>query len=275
MRAAVVGHVEWVDFARVSRLPRPGEIIHAVEAWEEPGGGGAVAAFQLAKLARGAAFFTALGDDHRGKRARAELSEGGLRVHAVARPRPQRRALTFTEPSGERTITVIGDRLVPHGEDSLPWDELAEADAVYFTGGDPAALRAARRARTLVVTPRAADAMAGAGVEVDALVLSEHDADERSAAEALEPAARLVVYTHGAEGGRYAVAGGESGTFTAAPLPGPPVDAYGCGDSFAAGLTYGLGAGWEVERALELAARCGAACRAGRGGSAAQLEQPE
>ncbi len=29
----------------------------------------------------------------------------------------------------------------------------------------------------------------------------------------------------------------------AAPLPGPRVDSYGAGDSFAAGLTYGLAAG--------------------------------
>ena len=28
---------------------------------------------------------------------------------------------------------------------------------------------------------------------------------------------------------------------------------YGCGDSFAAGLTYGLGAGMAIEQALELA----------------------
>ena len=51
----------------------------------------------------------------------------------------------------------------------------------------------------------------------------------------------------------------------AAPLPGPVRDAYGCGDSFAAGLTYGLGAGLAMPDALELGARCGAACLTGRG----------
>ncbi len=63
MRVAVVGHVEWIEFARVERVPRPGEIVHASATWEEPGGGGAVAAVQLAKLAGEATFFTALGDD--------------------------------------------------------------------------------------------------------------------------------------------------------------------------------------------------------------------
>jgi hypothetical protein len=31
MRVAVVGHVEWVQFARVERVPEPGEIVSAVE----------------------------------------------------------------------------------------------------------------------------------------------------------------------------------------------------------------------------------------------------
>jgi ribokinase len=43
------------------------------------------------------------------------------------------------------------------------------------------------------------------------------------------------------------------------------VDAYGAGDSFAAGLTYALGAGLEGNDALAFAARCGAAALTGRG----------
>jgi ribokinase len=80
-----------------------------------------------------------------------------------------------------------------------------------------------------------------------------------------------VVATQGADGGRWTGAEGRSGTFRAAPLPGPPVDSYGCGDSFAAGLTFGLGRGDTVEEALTLAARCGAACLTGRGPYQAQL----
>ena len=51
MHVGVVGHVEWIEFARVPEVPGPGAIVHASEVWEEPGGGGAVAAVQLAKLA--------------------------------------------------------------------------------------------------------------------------------------------------------------------------------------------------------------------------------
>ena len=34
-RVAVVGHVEWMEFARVPALPAPGDIVHATEVWEE------------------------------------------------------------------------------------------------------------------------------------------------------------------------------------------------------------------------------------------------
>src|SRR5207244_1203889 len=51
MRVAVAGHVEWIEFARVERVPAPGQIVHALEAWAEPAGGGAVTAVQLARLA--------------------------------------------------------------------------------------------------------------------------------------------------------------------------------------------------------------------------------
>ena len=50
--------------------------------------------------------------------------------------------------------------------------------------------------------------------------------------------------------------------------PGEPVDAYGCGDSFAGALAYGLGAGMALPDALHLAATCGAWCLCGRGPTA-------
>ena len=53
--------------------------------------------------------------------------------------------------------------------------------------------------------------------------------------------------------------------------PGPVVDGYGCGDSFAAGLTFGLARGLELEAALALAARCGAVCATGHGPYERQL----
>jgi ribokinase len=265
MRAAVVGHVEWIEFARVERMPVAGEIVHASEVWQEPGGGGAVAAVQMAKLAGGAMLYTALGDDALGHRAHAELTALGLRVEATFRPRPQRRGFVHVDGAGERTITVIGDRMGPSGDDPLPWDELAEADAVYLTAGDPEAVRRARAARVLVSTPRGLETLATAGVELDVLVSSGRDHGELYAPGDLDPPPRTVVRRAGAAGGEWERADGTKGRYQAAPLPGPISDTYGAGDSFAGGLTYALGEGTSLEEALKLASSCGAACLTGKG----------
>ena len=271
MRAAVVGHVEWIEFARVGRVPAAGEIAHALECWQEPGGGGAVAAAQMARLAGGATFFTALGDDEVGRRAYDELTALGLDVKAAWRDEPQRRAFVVVDAEGERTITVIGDRLGPSGNDPLPWGELAGVDALYFTSGDAQAVRAARAARAMVASARGLEPLVEAGVELDALVASGRDAGERYARGGLSPEPTLVVRTAGAGGGEWERPNGDRGRYPAAPLPGRVADAYGCGDSFAAGLTIGLGKGMPVEEALRLAARCGAACLTGRGPYSGQL----
>ena len=257
----MVGHVEWIQFVRVEHVPRPGEIVSADEVWEEPGGAGAVAAVQLAKLAGSCMFFTLLGDDELGRRARDELAAHGVRMEAEFVSRPTRRGVAFVDAAGERTITVLGKKLHPSTSDHLPWLELARCDGVYFTAGDVSALEAARRARVLVATSRELATLHRAGVELDALVGSGEDAGERYQPGELDPAPRLVVFTGGGLGG-WTLPGGP---FRAAPLPGPVSDAYGAGDSFAAGLSYALAQGLEREEALELASRCGAAALTGRG----------
>jgi ribokinase len=118
-----------VEFGRVDHVPAPGEIVHASESWEVPGGGGAVAAVQLCKLAPEATLYTALGDDEVGHRCQTELERLGLRVQAVFRPWPQRRGFVHVDRAGERTITVIGDRLAPRG------DLRARRRAVHRRGG--------------------------------------------------------------------------------------------------------------------------------------------
>ena len=50
------------------------------------------------------------------------------------------------------------------------------------------------------------------------------------------------------------------------------MDAYGAGDSFAAGITTGLAAGLAIADAIALGARCGAANMTGRGPYAGQLD---
>jgi ribokinase len=266
MRVAVVGHVEWVWFGAVDRIPGPGEIAHATDDWEEPGGGGGVAAVQLAKLAGACDFFTSLGDDELGDRSAKELAGLGPTMHVATRSDRTRRALTLVDPAGERTITTLGRRLEPRGVDPLPWELLDRADAVYVTAGDAAAFRHARRARVMVVTSRVLEELLDADVVPDALVGSGHDRAEHVDTELLPWRPPLLVRTEGTSGGRYETASGQTGRYEAVEVPrGLAGDAYGAGDSFAAGLTFGLASGWEAARTLAFAARCGAACASGRG----------
>ncbi|MGO9819179.1 MAG: PfkB family carbohydrate kinase [Solirubrobacteraceae bacterium] len=255
-RVAVVGHVEWVEFVRVPRFPERGAITHARDSFQRAAGGGAVAAVVLAELGADVDFFCALGRDANGEAAAAQLSQRGVRVHAAWREQPTRRVIALVAAGGERTIVTIGDRLEPLGGDQLDWGRLNGADGVYFTAGDAAAVTHARHARVLTSTPRAREALEQDEVMIDALVFSRSDTDEHSWAERVQARTRLMVETEGAAGGRW---WGESeGRWPAAAPPGEPQDDYGCGDSFAAGFTFGLAGGEPVLEAARIGAECGA-----------------
>ena len=254
----------WSGFGSLGSTgcPGPGEIAHSFEDWEQAGGGGGVAALQLAALTEDATLFTVLGDDEQGARAKAELEHRGLRVHAAIDRAPTRWALTQVDEAGERTITTVGAKLRPRGhDDRLPWHELGEMDAVLFVAGDVDALAAARRARVLTAVTRELDVLRRCSVQLDALVGSGEDDAERYRPGDLEPAPSLVVTTSGALGGWMQ----PGGPYSAAPVAGSIEDTYGAGDCFAAGLTFAVAAGLEPHEAVTFASRCGAAALTGRG----------
>ena len=181
------------------------------------GGRGGVASVRLARLAGSSTLYTALGRDALGDQAFAQLTELGVRVEATRHAEPQRRGFTFVDGDGERTITIIGEKHVPRGEDPLAWGELAGTDGVYFVSGDAAAARAARRARVLVATARVRPVLAEAGVELDALVRSASDPSERYELGDLDPTPRLVVTTAGDEGAPGLLPTGQRGSTTRRP----------------------------------------------------------
>jgi ribokinase len=231
--------------------------------FDEPAGGGAVSAVRLAELGARVTFFTALGGDERGDRTIDFLEGVGVEVRAGRRPRPHPTALTVLDAQGERTILVAGANIHPTRDDDLGWDDLAGFDGAYFTGEDPATLEAARAARVLVVTARRLEPLRRSDVVVDALIGSGRDAGERLRPDD-ERRARTVVRTLGSDGGTWQGPDGE-GRFEAAPLPGPVVDAYGAGDAFLAGATYGLAAGQPIDEALAIGSRLGAEAVTRRG----------
>ncbi len=272
LELAVVGHVEWVTFLALEQLPAAGTVSHATAFREEPAGAAAVAAVQLARLAgRPVRLYTALGSDAIGQQAADRLMALGLDLHVVWRDAPTRRGVSVVDADGERTITVFGERLGPLASDPLPWSDLSGCDGVFVTAADPDALVLCRKATVLTATPRLRlPVLEASGVTCDALIGSALDPAELVPDGALTRPPLLRIATEGAAGG-WSHPGGR---FAAVPLSTPLVDSYGCGDSFAAGVTAGLAAGWGPADAIALGARCGAAC-AGVFGPYAERGAPE
>jgi ribokinase len=257
VRCAVVGHVEWTEFASVDHVPDAGQIAHATELWSGPAGGGAVVAVQLCKLAGGCDFFTALGDDELGHASLGRLEQLGLSVH-VEWFGATRRALTLVDGEGERTIVTIGPKLRSREPTAF-----ADYDLVFFVAGEPEVLREARAARFIAATPRELPTLLAAGVPLDLLVGSGTDPGEAYES-GLEVG--LVVRTEGALGGTVG-----DGRFEAARPPGPIVDTYGAGDSFGGALAFALARGDDLAAALAVAAEAGAGVITGRGPYTAQI----
>lgn len=262
MKIAVVGHVEWGRFFKVSHVPEVGEIVHSNETWEEVAGGGSVAAMQLAQLNGNCIFFTAVGNDRQGKKAIEQLKANNVEVYAqVIDSQMTRITAIHIDKNNERTITVAGD-LSPSGEDiSLPWSKLAEMEAVYFVSGDAQALGYSRRSKVLTSTARIAPLLNQNNIRLDALFASEKDMQEKYNFGKITPEPKLVITTQGKNGGYL-----NDGTHYDAETvsPSDTVDFYGCGDSFAAGVTYGLVDG-DIHNALVIGARAGATAVQRRG----------
>ena len=240
MKVAVVGHVEACAFARVDHVPAAGEIVEAEEGWEEAAGGGAVAAVQLARLAGECLLLTALADDASGARPSATSRTagcgsrrpgGGLRSAAPS-------CTSTAAASGRSPSPAIGWRrgstIRSRGRSSPTATRSISPPAI--------AARPWRPARRRGWSPRFARRrpVAESGVELDVLVASAGDRGERYSSGMIEPPPRAVVLTSGAEGGIVEEADGRVSRWSAPPLPGPLVDTYGAGDSFAGGLTFGL-----------------------------------
>ena len=163
----------------------------------------------------------------------------------------------MVDSEGERAITVIGERLTPVLDDDLPWEALGACDGLFVTAADAPLLKACRSAAVLAATPRVRlPVLQEAGVCLDALIGSGLDPGERVEPQQLNPAPHTLIRTEGAAGG-LSLPGGR---YRPAPLAGPLVESYGCGDSFAAGVVTGLAARWPLAQAIALGAQCGAAC---------------
>jgi len=248
LKFAVIGHIEWVNFLELDNLPEPGIISHSKNSLELPAGGGTVIAKTLRELTNNEVhFFTSLGEDYYGIESFKYLEEIGIRVHVAWRNMPTRKGISIVDKRAERSITIIGDRLEPNYFDKLDWNILEKMDGIFITAGDEKLFKISREAKALCSTPRAGiKIINNSGVLLDGLIGSNIDPGESYFSKDLEIKPRFIIKTEGEKGGLII----PGGRFNAFINKSPKIDSYGCGDSFAAGILYGLASNWSIEKTI-------------------------
>ena len=251
LNLAVVGHVEWINFLKVDQLPKPGVISHSEKSLEYPAGGGSIIAKTLSELTFNQIhFFTALGNDDYGDRCFKILSNMGIKLHVAWRDKPTRRGFSMIDSLGERAITVIGERLAPNYRDNLDWSILKKMDGIFITASDSEIFKMARSASILCTTPRVGiNTINKSNVHLDGLIGSNLDPGEEFSFSELLVKPKYTIKTEGEKGGLIF----PGGRYEALKNKKRKVDSYGCGDSFAAGILYGMASNWDIDKTLNLA----------------------
>ena len=258
LKFAVIGHIEWINFIKVDQLPKPGLISHAEKSIEYPAGGGSVIAKRLRELTHSEVhFFTALGNDFYGTQCLNILEKMGIRLHVAWRDKPTRKGFSLIDAEGERSITIIGDRLAPTHKDNLNWNILNDMDGIFITAADKEIFKKSRIAKILCTTPRVGlNIINESGIFLDGLIGSNLDPGEVFSLNELRLIPKFVIKTEGENGGIIF----PGGRYKAIKNKKIKVDSYGCGDSFAAGILYGLSSNWDIEESLNLAKIMGRNC---------------
>ena len=108
----------------------------------------------------------------------------------------------------------------------------------------------ARSASILCTTPRVGlDTINKSDVLLDGLIGSNLDPGEAFSFSELTLKPKYTIKTEGENGG-IIFPGGRYEAFKNNKLK---IDSYGCGDSFAAGILYGMASKWDIDKSLNLA----------------------
>tara|TARA_Y100001968_G_scaffold81156_1_gene72299 strand:- start:2987 stop:3829 length:843 start_codon:yes stop_codon:yes gene_type:complete len=259
LKLAVIGHIEWVTFLKVDQLPLAGQISHAKNCFEEPAGGAAVAAVQMARLINGPVdLITSLGKDTYGEKCYERLSNLGLNLKVAWREKPTRKGISLISNDVERAITVIGDRLQPIASDDLPWSDMKNYDGIFVTATDKEGIKFARKAKFLAVTPRTGkNTLKISNVKINALIGSGLDPGEKINYEELVPKPDIYIATEGKSGGTIYP---KKHKYNSIKPSSKEIDSYGCGDCFAGAVTAAMSAKMDLDEAIKIGAYCGAEC---------------
>ena len=259
LKLAVIGHIEWVTFLKVDKLPLAGQISHAKDCFEEAAGGAAVAAVQMARLINGPVdLITSLGKDSYGENCYERLTRLGLNLKVAWREKPTRKGFSFISKDGERAITVLGERLQPIASDDLPWSDMKNYDGIFVTATDKEGIRFARKAKFLAATPRTGkNTLKISKVKINALIGSGLDLDEKINHEELQPKPDIYIATEGKSGGTIYP---KKHKYKSIKPSSKEIDSYGCGDCFAGAVTTALSAKLNLDKAINIGAYCGSEC---------------
>ena len=114
-----------------------------------------------------------------------------------------------------------------------------------------------RVAKILCTTPRVGlNIINESGIFLDGLIGSNLDPGEVFSLNELRFKPKYVFKTEGEYGGIVF----PGGRYKAIKTKKNKVDSYGCGDSFAAGILYGMSSNWNIEESLNLAKIMGRNC---------------
>ncbi|MFC6716379.1 carbohydrate kinase family protein [Natrialbaceae archaeon GCM10025810] len=269
LTVCTAGHVNWDVTLRVDALPEPdGE--STIRSRTEGGGGSAAnVAAALASLDIDAVLIGSVGDDERGRRARAELEAAGVSLEGL-------RVVEGATTATKYLLVDDGGEVAVLGDDGVN-------EAVGPGDVDPSLVRRADHLHLTSQHPDAAAELAAIAVDAGATVsfdpgrrFDERDYGETIALADVVFATDREIETVLADGGEYAgtdlrdrtvvVKRGGEGAVVHTPTgsyghPGFEVDAVdttGAGDAFAAGFVATVLRADDVERALEYANACGA-----------------
>jgi ribokinase len=274
----VVGGHAGALFMHVTAVPKEGETMLAW-GYEEPEDGGKATnqAIAAARLGAPSVFVTVIGDDDRGRRARASLETAGVDTRWVVEAAgPTDVGFLMLPPSKIPAITTAQERSRELTPDVVgrARETIASASYVVCQLEAPqetalATFRIAREAGvTTVLNPAPADTLDDELVALtDLLVPNEHEAaallasDDAPATLAERLAARHrhldVIVTAGAAGA-YVVRRGEHVAHVPAPEVDEVVDTTGAGDAFVGALVVRLREGDGLLAAARFAVRAAA-----------------
>jgi sugar/nucleoside kinase (ribokinase family) len=267
-RIVVVGSVATDEVVRLTGRCREGAHLSGTMLAPRLGGGGANSAVALAAAGHEVALVTAVGEDGDGDWQLDELVRLGVDISAVRRVKgDSTRSIVMIDPDGERTIVNLGRA----NEEQPPVRLLnMAADLVYVrsrTVGLGPLLAQKGTACPIVahIPPIEPEVFPAQVIVASASDLPPDLLAEPVTAGLMAAGRRLewMVLTRGAEGAE---------AFSAAKRLNQPsprvraVDSTGAGDAFAAGLCHALAQGAEMEEALAVAVRWGAA-KVGQEGS--------